>query len=69
MAHGIHKEIGHGFDGSFVFTLSVIIGLLMVIVGVGLVAYFGSYVFGVPILLLGLVLPVFLELVLGRKRG
>ena len=71
MAKGLHKEVGHGFDGPFRFTFAVLIGLFLVISGVGLIAYFGgmySYLFGVPLLLLGLALPIFLELVIARKR-
>lgn len=64
----IQKEVGHGFDGSSRLTLSVIAGLLLVIAGVGLIVFVGSFIFGVPLLLLGLLLPIFLELILGRKQ-
>lgn len=62
------KEIGHGFDGSVRLTVSVVIGLLLVIGGVALVAY-NNLIIGIPVLLLGLILPIFLQLALGKKRG
>ena len=72
MANENHKEVGHGMDGAYRLTIGVLIGLLLVVAGVGLIAYFQttySLVFGVPLLLLGLVVPILLQLVLGGKGG
>lgn len=69
MAKGIHKEeVGHGFDGSYRFTVGVILGLLMVIGGIGLIVYANTLIFGVPLLLLGLALPILLELILSGRN-
>lgn len=71
MAKETDKEVGHGLDGSYRFTIGALIGLLLVVAGVGLIAYFQtvySLVFGVPILLLGLAVPILLQFVLGKPK-
>lgn len=67
MAKEIHTEVGHGFDGSMRFTLGIIAGLLMIIGGIGLVIYGNTYIFGVPLVILGLLLPILMQLVLSKK--
>lgn len=65
------EEVGRKADGSYVFTIGIVLGLLLVAAGVGLTAYLGgvySFIFGVPLILLGLALPVFLQLALAGKR-
>lgn len=62
------KQVGKGFDGSLRLTLSVVLGLILVIAGVVIIVYLGSFVFGVPVLMLGLISPILLQLVLGSKQ-
>ena len=66
------KEVGHGLDGSYRFTIGALVGLLLVVIGVGLVAYFGFssvyLIFAIPLILLGLATPIILQLLLGGKR-
>lgn len=73
MAENSHRdaEIGRKFDGSYVFTIGIVLGLILIIAGVGLIAYLGgvySFIFGIPLLVIGLALPIFLQFVLAEKR-
>lgn len=61
------KVVGHGFDGPYRFTLGIVLGLLMVVIGAVLIGYVGSFLLGVPLLLLGLALPVVLEFLIAKK--
>lgn len=72
MANENHKEVGHGLDGAYRLTIGLLIGLLLIVVGVGLIAYFQetySLIFGVPLILLGLAVPILLQLILGSRGG
>lgn len=66
MAKEIHKEVGHGLDGSMRFTLGIIAGLLMIIGGIGLMIYGNFYILGVPLVILGLILPILMQLALSK---
>ena len=73
MAENSHQndEVGRKFDGSYIFTIGIVLGLILIVAGVGLIAYLGgiySFIFGVPLLLIGLALPIFLQMVLAEKR-
>lgn len=65
------NEVGRKVDGSYAFTIGIVLGLILIITGVGLIAYLGgvySFIFGVPLLLIGLALPILLQIVLAEKR-
>lgn len=67
MAKETYKEVGHGLDGSLRFTLSAIFGLLLLIGGILLIVYANTYIIGVPLVVLGLLLPIFLEFALSSR--
>jgi hypothetical protein len=69
--HDDHKQVGRRFDGSWTFTGSIIVGLAILIVGVLLTIYLGgiySLVFGVPLVIIGLLTPIVIEFFVAEKR-
>ena len=72
MAKNPTQQIGRGFDGSTRLTIGILIGLVLLVAGVGLIAYMQtvySLVFGVPLLLLGLAMPIVLQFALSGKSN
>ena len=67
MAKNSTQQVGRGLDGSLRLTIGIIIGLVLILAGVGLIAYLQtaySLIFGVPLLLLGLLIPIILQFAL-----
>jgi cytochrome b subunit of formate dehydrogenase len=57
-------------SNSWSFTISILIGLLILITGVALTAYLGgvySIIFGVPLVIIGLLIPIISQFALAGK--
>ena len=65
-----HQERQAG-TGSWAFTVSILLGLLIMIIGVGLTVFLEGairFVFGIPLVILGLLIPIIGQFALAGKR-
>lgn len=65
------KEIGRRFDGAYTFTISVLIGFIVMTIGVLLTIFIESafnLIFGLPLIIIGLLIPIAAQLALAGKR-
>lgn len=63
-------QLGSKLDGAWLTTFSLIAALLLIITGALLTIFLGgaySLIFGIPIVVLGLLLIVVTEFVIGKK--
>jgi hypothetical protein len=64
------EQLGRKFDGAWTTTFSLIGALLLIMAGALLTIFLGgaySMIFGVPLVILGLLSIIVVEFVIGRK--
>jgi hypothetical protein len=65
------KEIGRRFDGAYTLTISVLVGFIVMTIGVLLTIFIESafnLIFGLPLIIIGLLIPIAAQLALAGKR-
>ncbi len=69
--NGQHNQVERAVGGSFTFTISILLGLLVMIIGVVLTTFLENatrYIFGVPLVIIGLLIPIVAHFLLAEKR-